>query len=196
MKHPRQAQRGTTLVVSLIMLILLTVLALSTLNIGRSSLQITGNAQAQAVTQAAAQQVINQVVSNKTFANAPTAVLDNTTCAGSGYPTVANSECIKVNGDAKTIVRVKLDPAPACLQMRAIPTSELNLFDAEDLGCTVGLNNQNYGIAGAGAVASLCSNTMWEITAVAEDLVTGAQSTLTQGVTLRVSSDAASTSCP
>jgi Tfp pilus assembly protein PilX len=195
MTHPRLRQRGSTLIVSLIMLILLTILALSTLNVGRSSLQISGNTQAQAVTQSAAQQIINQVISNRTFAETPTNVLDNTNCPAT-YSAPANSRCVDVNGDGKTVVLVSLSPTPACIQSRPIPTNELNLFVAEDLGCTVGLSNQNYGVAGASALNSLCSNTMWEITAVASDPVTGAQSSVTQGVTVRVSTDSVATSCP
>lgn len=189
------AQRGVTLIVALIMLILLTVLAMSSLNIGRSSLQISGNVQSKAVTQAAAQQILNQVISNRTFAETPTNVLDNSNCPAN-YNAPPNSRCVDVNGDGKTVVLVALSPTPTCVQARPIPTSELNLFNAEDLGCTVGLNNANYGIAGASALNSLCSNTMWELTAVATDPVTGASSTITEGVTVRVSTDSVATSCP
>lgn len=195
MNHPALVhQRGSTLIVSLIMLTLLTVLALSTLNIGRGSLQAAANSQARAVTQSAAQQIINQVISNRSFAEAPTQVLDNSNCPAS-LNAPANSRCVDIHGDGKTVVLVSLSPAPRCVQMRPLLTSELNLADTEDLGCSLGLG-QNTGIVGAGALNSLCSNTMWEITAVASDAVTGAQSTLVQGVTLRVSSDSAATSCP
>ncbi len=190
-----RAQRGSTLVVSLIMLTLLTILAMATLNIGRGSLQAGANAQARAVTQAATQQVINQVISNRTFAESPTGVLDNSNCPPA-MNAPANSRCVDVNGDGKTVVLVRLSPAPRCIQMRPIPTSELNLLDTEDLGCTQGMNNQSSGIVGAGAMASLCARTLWEITAVGSDPVTGAQSTLVQGVSMRVSSDSATTFCP
>jgi len=188
-------QRGATLIVALIMLVLLTVLAMSTLNVGRSSLQISGNAQAKATTQAAAQQILNQVISNRTFAQNPANVLDNSNCP-SNYNAPANSRCVDVNGDGKNMVMVTLSPQPTCVQSRPIPTNELDLFNPEDLGCTIGLNNANYGIAGAAALNSLCSNTMWEITAVATDPVTGAQSSVTEGVTVRVSTDSVATSCP
>ncbi len=191
----RRLQRGSTLVISLVMLTLLTILALATLNAGRGSLLIGANAQARAITQSAAQQVINQVISNRTFAESPGNVLDNSNCP----PALAappNSRCVDVNGDGRTVVLVSLSPAPRCVQMRPIPTSELDLTDSEDLGCTQGLNNQSSGVVGAGALASLCARTLWEITAVASDPTTGAQSTLVQGVSMRVSADSATTYCP
>lgn len=188
-RHP---QRGSTLVVSLIMLTLLTILALSALNIGRGSLQVSANAQARALTHAAAQQVINQVISNRTFTETPGNVLDNSNCAPA-MSAPPNSRCVDV--DSRTQVLVSLQPAPRCVQMRPILTSELNLSDSEDLGCAQGLG-QNSGVIGSGAVNSLCSNTLWEITAVASDPVTGARSTLVQGVAVRVSSDSAASFCP
>jgi Tfp pilus assembly protein PilX len=200
---PRE-ERGSALIVALIMLVLLTVLALTTLNVGRTSLQIAGNAQSRAVTQAAAQQIINQVASNATFSEGPSEVLDNSNCPP-GIERVPNSRCVNIYGpqgpdssetaDPKHYVRVKLAPTPACLQVRPILTTELDLTKDEDLGCTQGVNRNNFGIAGTGSI-SLCSNTMWEITAVGEDLLTGASSQVTQGVSLRISSDAAATSCP
>ncbi len=200
-RTPRPARlRGSTLIVSLVMLALLSVLAVVSLQIGRSSLLVAGNAQAQAVTQSAAQQIINQVISNKTFADAPNNVLDNSNCPAS-FNAPANSRCVDVNGNdpanpGKTVIQVALSPAPRCLQMRPIPSSELDLSNAEDLGCTAGLNNQNSGIAGASGLSSLCASTLWEITAAASDPVTGAQSTVVQGVSLRVSTDSAASACP
>lgn len=191
----RRPQRGSTLVVSLIMLTLLTILALATLSTGRGSLLVGANAQARAVTQAAAQQVINQVISNRTFAESPDNVLDPSTCP-SALAAPPNSRCVDINGDGRTMVLVSLSPAPRCVQMRPIPTSELDLTDSEDLGCTQGLNSLGSGIVGAGALASLCARTLWEITAVASDPTTGARSTLVQGVSMRVSTDSATTFCP
>lgn len=193
--RPPCAQRGATLVITLIMLALLTILAVATLRVGRGSLQMSGNAQARAVAQDAAQQIINQIISNKTFAEAPTNVLDNSNCPAS-YNAPPNSRCIDVHGDGKTVVLVALSPAPRCVQMRPIPSSELDLTRSEDLGCTQGLNNQTSGIVGGGAPNSLCANTLWELSAQASDPVTGAQASVVQGVSLRVSTDTATTSCP
>lgn len=56
-------QRGMTLVVSLVMLLMLTMFALSTMNLSNSNLKVVGNQQAQRAVEAAAQQAIEQVIS-------------------------------------------------------------------------------------------------------------------------------------
>lgn len=194
--NSRRTQRGSTLVVALVMLILLSILAISSLNIGRGSLQVVHNAQTQAVAADAAQAIINQVISSPAFTENPTQVLEQNCPVGVTAP--ANSRCVYVNAadDTKTVVVVALNPAPKCVQSRALPTNELDLTDPEDLGCTQGFSGQNYGIVGAGSLSSLCANSMWEITAQASDPVSNAQAVVTQGVTVRVSTDAAATSCP
>lgn len=190
----RRRQRGVTLILSLIMLVLLTIMALSSLNIGRSSLQIVDNAQQQAQAANAAQAMIDQVLSTPTFAEAPGSVLDNSNCP-IGLNAPANSRCVDMYGDGKTVVIVAMAPQPACVQARTIPSTELDLTVAEDLGCALGVQ-QNFGIAGLSSGASLCSNTMWEVNAQATEPVSGAQAVVTQGVSMRVSTDATATSCP
>ena len=63
----RQKQKGVTLILSLIMLVLLTIMALSSFTIGKSSLQVVDNAQQQAQAQNAAQAMLDQVVSTPDF---------------------------------------------------------------------------------------------------------------------------------
>jgi Tfp pilus assembly protein PilX len=60
----RAKQRGATLLVGLIMLILLTLLAVSAINISTVNLHITGNIQAQVEAAAAVQQEIEGIIDN------------------------------------------------------------------------------------------------------------------------------------
>src|SRR5665647_3788905 len=60
-------QRGSTLLVALIMLVLLTLVAVSAINTASSSIQIVGNAQYREEATAAAQQAIENVISNANF---------------------------------------------------------------------------------------------------------------------------------
>jgi Tfp pilus assembly protein PilX len=193
----RQQQRGVTLIISLIMLVLLTIMALTTFNIGKSSLQVVGNAQDQAQVLNAAQTMLNQIVSAPTFADAPGSVLDNSNCPV-GVTAPANSRCVDLYGDTKTVIVVAMAPQPVCLQAAAIPASSLNLNDvnSEDWGCTVGEGGSGFGIEGAQAGDSLCANSVWEINAAASDPVSRAQAVVTQGVSMRVSKDAVTTACP
>jgi Tfp pilus assembly protein PilX len=57
-------QRGATLLVALIMLVMLTLFALSAIRTGNVGLKIVGNQQTQKSMEAAAQEAIEQVVSN------------------------------------------------------------------------------------------------------------------------------------
>jgi Tfp pilus assembly protein PilX len=192
----RQGQRGITLIISLIMLVLLTIMALTSFNIGKSSLQVVGNAQQQSQVLNAAQTMLNQVVSTPNFAESPTNVLDNSNCpAALGAP--ANSRCVDLYGDAKTVIVVAMQPQPACLQASAILASSLNLsnINSEDWGCTL-RDRQDHGIEGIDSGESLCANSLWELNAVASEPISKAQAVVTQGVAMRVSQDAVDTACP
>lgn len=192
----RHAQRGVTLVISLIMLVLLTIMALTSFNIGKSSLQVVGNAQEQAQVQNAAQTMLNQVVSAPTFVESPGAVLDNSNCPP-GVTAPANSRCVDLNGDGKTVIVVAMTPQPTCVQAAPIPASSLNLstVSSEDWGCTL-RDRQDFGLEGVESGDSLCANSLWEINAEATDPVTSAKAVVTQGVAMRVSKDAVATACP
>ena len=80
-KPMRSRQRGIVMVMGLIMLVLMTLLALTTLNLGKSSLQIVGNMQLRKQALAAAQEAIEDAVSTTRLFLSPTAVFLNP-CAG------------------------------------------------------------------------------------------------------------------
>lgn len=179
----RGAQRGITLIVSLVMLVLLTIIGLTTLNIGKSDLQLVDNAQQRAVAMDSAQAIIDQVVSSTSFLNSPTAVLDNSNCPAS-LSAPANSRCNDVYGDGRTVVMVTLTPAPRCLQ-------------AVQISCGGGLTEDrqdSFGVSGAPAVINTgsCYESLWEITAVATEIKSGAQAVVTQGVRLQAAGNACS----
>ena len=64
-------QRGATLIVSLIMLVVLTLLVVSGIRFSSSNLRIAGNMQAQEEAATLAQQVIEQIISNNDFTKTP-----------------------------------------------------------------------------------------------------------------------------
>lgn len=182
-------QRGMTLIVALIMLVLMTLFATTSFNIGKSSLQVVGNMQQRTQALAAAQTTLEEVISQTDFADTPA----NALTAPCGA--VANTRCVDVNGDGVNDITVALIPAPTCMSSQIIKSSSLDLTKPADLGCSKGVS-QSFGVVGSASDDSLCANTTWEITAVATDNVTGAKATLVQGVTLRVSSANIATSCP
>lgn len=186
---PRHGQRGMALVVGLILLALMTVMAITGFNIGRTSLDIVGNMQARQEVIAAANSAIQEAISTTRLFQAPGAVFldpcDNT----------ANTRCYDTNGDDVDDISVVLDPQPVCIQAQTIPNAALDLAQANQSGCATGVG-QTFGVEGTATGSSLCANSVWEIVAVATDLVTAAEITITQGAAVRVSTDDVGTHCP
>lgn len=93
----RHAQRGATLLVSLIMLVVITMFAVTGINLTSVNLRIVGNAQIQRMLEAAVQEAIEQQISNpaafSTTAVVMTATIDGfnvtVTAPGCKYYTVA-----------------------------------------------------------------------------------------------------------
>jgi len=91
-------QRGSTLLVALIMLVLLTLVAVSAINSSSTGVQMVANAQFREEATAAAQQAIDNVISNTSFQTAA--------------PLPQN---IDVNNDGVADYTVTFAPAPTCL---------------------------------------------------------------------------------
>jgi Tfp pilus assembly protein PilX len=186
--RPPGRQRGMTLLVSLIMLVLMTMFMVTNFKMGNSSLQMVGNMQARTQAMNAAQSAIEETISTTQFTTSPATAL-RSPCAG------ANTRCYGVNGSTGSDITVTLTPAPVCISSQAIPNSSLNLTNANDAGCVTGVT-QSFGIANSVTGASLCADTTWQVSAVAVDGVTKSSASVVQGVTVRVTSDSLATTCP
>jgi Tfp pilus assembly protein PilX len=189
----RKRQEGVTLVVGLIMLVLLTLMAISAFNLGKGNLQIVGNMQNRGESYNAAQQALEEALSTVRLFSAPTAVF-LTPC------TTQNTKCYSINASGNNDIVVKVgsseDPAqPRCVRAMVVPVAQLNLSNPDDLGCTVG-QGQTFGIAGAATGNSLCGDTVWDVKADAQDSVTSTRVVSYAGVKVRVSANTITTSCP
>lgn len=182
-------QRGFTLLVALVMLLLVTMLAMSSFNLGKSNLQVVSNMQARNEAIAAADQTLEEVISSTQFFTTPTDALRGP-CKG-----VANTRCVDSNGDGKTDVTVTVTPAPKCVKAQAIKNTALDLSKSEDVGCVLG-SPPSFGVAGSVTGDSLCEDSVWEVHAVATDAVTEASVEVARGVAVRVAKDDVATSCP
>jgi len=180
MRTLRHRQQGATLLVGLIMLVLVTLLAVSSFNLGKSNLTIVANMQHRTESLESAKATLEEVISRTDFADNPASALTS----GCG----TNTQCFDVNGDGTSDVTVALTPTPCIKKAQTIKNNQLDLTNPEDAGCSTGAT-QNLGIAGAVTGDSLCADTVWEITAVASDSVTQARQTAVQGVAIRVSAD-------
>ncbi|WP_342116136.1 hypothetical protein [Pseudoduganella sp. OTU4001] len=183
-----QRQRGMTLIMALVMLVLITLLAVSSFNLGKSSIQVVNNMQNRDEGIAASRRVLDEAISGTRFFETPEDALA-TPCGDS------NKRCHDINGDGKVDIVTTLQK-PACVKARTIKTTELDLAIEDDRNCTVGTGN-TFGMAGTGSVTgnSLCADSTWEITATSEDQQVASKVEVVQGVGVRVKTDNVDTSC-
>jgi hypothetical protein len=168
-------QAGASLVVAIIFLLLLSTIALTGLRASTTNVQITGNMQARQEAQAAAQMLIEQVVSTDEFARNPEGVF------------AAANVVTDVNGDGQPDASAALAQAPICLRARSVALNDLDPDNPIDAPCFASAALTNPGLlpGGGGAPGSLCADTEWQLVARATDNRTGATMTVTQGVTVR-----------
>lgn len=180
-----RSQQGATLLVALIMLVVLTLFAISAFNTGTTNIKVVGNMQARSEALNVAQQAIETVISTPLFISSPANAVLNPCGA-------ANTLCTDITGTGVTEYTTKLNPQPGCVVVVPIKNEQLNLSNSEDLGCAAG-QLQQFGVAGAVTGNSLCANTVWEITAETTGAATGAKVKVTQGVGVQVGIDDTST---
>jgi hypothetical protein len=187
MNRRPQRERGATLLVTLIMLIMLTLFAISAMNTSTDNLKMVGNMQERAEAFDAAQATIEVAISSATFTETPGNAVPNP-C---GF---ANTTCTDLNGDGVYEFQTALVPQPACVQARAIKNSELQILGpmSQDLACTKAQAQGTFAVAGATESGdSECANTVWDVTAVTrrfntDDNTTDVKTTVTQGVGVRI----------
>lgn len=169
-------QRGITLIVGLVMLVLLLLMGISAFNLSRTNTAITGNMQNKMEATNAAMQAVEEVISTTKFIDTPTTALPG------------NQLQVDVNGDGSADITVTLTPIPCIKKIQVIKNASLDLTDPEQAPCALGVA-QNLGVAGSVTGDSLCAESVWEINASAQDAVTQAASTVTTGISVRVPAD-------
>ena len=182
-------QRGATLIVALIILVVLALLGIGAFQTSVTDMKASGNMQARTEALNAAQETIETVISSRQFVVDPANAITRA-CEG------PNTYCSDFNGDGAPEYRTRLAPAPSCVTMKVVKVVELDLASSEDLTCAVG-QSQQFGVAGADTAAadSLCANTVWQVTAETAAVTGGAKVTVSQGVGLRVAADEMSNAC-
>jgi len=185
--HAFHRQRGMTLFVALVMLVLISLLAMSTFNLGKSSIQVVNNMQNRDQSIAASRRTLDEAISGNRFFDTPQDAL--------GAPCgTANHRCHDINGDGVNDIVTTLS-RPACVKIKTIQTKDLNLDNNEEAGCAVGVQQGQSGLVGAKPGNSLCADTTWEMTAASEDSQTQTKVEVVQGVGVRIPQANAETSC-
>lgn len=184
-------QQGMTLFMSMIMLVILTLLALSSFNVSQSNMQVVSNMQQRDAALFSARSVIEEVISSTRFMTSPKLTLPGQARCSTDAD---NKRCIDVNSDGTNDITVKITEPPSCLKVKPIKNATLDL-KTEMLNCAVGAS-QSHGVAGSNSGNSMCSDSIWEIQAQAKDDVSEATATVTQGVAVMTDSDTVKTFCP
>jgi Tfp pilus assembly protein PilX len=175
------AERGIVLVISLIMLIIVTLLGTSSANLVRGNLKVVENIEARAAVRNAALGAIEEAVAYGQLLDVTTPAF-TATCGGS------RSKCVDATGDgtvsSASDIQVTLT-TPVCVAVTPVKNSSLNVFSStSDASCF------------SPGVFSLCADTLWEVTAVAVDPVTGASVTIREGIESRTTLNAVAAACP
>ncbi|MCF8177009.1 MAG: pilus assembly PilX N-terminal domain-containing protein [Sulfuritalea sp.] len=160
----RISQQGSVLLLSLFMLMIMTMLALSAIRMGTVNLRTINNMQMRGEAMTAAQLALDEVLSSNFTENISgtgriwTVPID----AGKSYDVVVAVPCIR--------------------QVTPILNTVLDLGNPEDAKC--------FDSIGGGAI-SACSTTVWEISATARSGWFGGRVTMTQGTGIRMDNGAA-----
>lgn len=165
----RQTQRGSTLLVALVMLVVLTLLVISAIRSSSTNLRIAGNMQMQEEAIAAAQQATEQIISNSNFTTAP----------------VASAINVDINQDGTNDYTANI-ATPSCTGSKAVQNDDPDI-PSECISSGTAQNTGLFFASGAQvAGTSWCYAQQWEVQTTVQDNRTGATATLHQGVSMNV----------
>jgi Tfp pilus assembly protein PilX len=176
--RPVRIERGFVMVIALIMLLAVTLMVVSSSNVVQANLKVVQNAESREQARLAALAAIEEAISSDRFTTSPEAMFVES-CE------VNNQKCYDSNGDGSVDIRV-LVQEPTCAVVTPTRNSELDVFgDRAQATCFL-----------PPGVYSLCANSVWEFQATATDLVTGAEVSVRQGVSILTSINRIETACP
>ena len=172
MHRTRRRQSDATLLITMIFVVIFLLLVISLVSTGIVNTKVTANQQHNVEAVSAAQQGIEQVISQD-FTSAP----------------VATTVPVDVNGDGKADYTAQV-ATPVCQSSTTITNTQLDVTNPDDVACFVGNGNNNTGIidaTGGSGGNSLCNTTQWDVSATVSDAgATNANATLHQGIGVRV----------
>lgn len=177
-------QQGVVLIIGLIFLVLLTLMAVTALNLGKADFMATANMQMRKESVRAAEQVIDEVIANTSI---------DLTAGTNIFGTGTNVRTIDINGQGATVTVTVA--APVCKQVAPIMNSSLDFNKPDDLGCSRQVEQGSLGIEGANQGDSLCSETVWEVNATATEALRSTRVKLVQGLSQRLATNLVASQC-
>jgi hypothetical protein len=172
--HVTRNERGASLLVSMIMLIVLTLMVVFAIRSGNTNLRIAGNAQSQAEAGLATQEAIEQVIEQVD------AVDD---------PSIIKAQSLSVSTGAVTYT-VAVSPMTNCLVEVPVLNDSLDPANKNDIAC-FGTADEDKAIKADGSLTtkpSECKTQQWEVAAGVTDGPSGAKVSQVQGISIRVPS--------
>ncbi|PLW81611.1 hypothetical protein CWI75_14150 [Kineobactrum sediminis] len=171
-------QQGIVLLISLIMLLAVTVIVVTASNIAQTNLKVVGNMESREQARIAARAAIEEALSSSRFADNPDSIFA-VSCDED------NQKCYDFNADGETDVTVVVS-TPACISVIPRKNIELDVYNFPDQAtCFL-----------PPGVYSMCAASVWEFEAVATDVVSGAEVTVRQGVSILTTLNNIDTACP
>lgn len=167
-------QKGSTLLMSMVVLIALTLLVVFSIRSGNTNLRIAGNAQTKMEANAATHQAIEQVIEQVKVADDPSQI-------------AAQSVTVPI-GPATYTVEVKA--MNKCIADEPVLNSSLDPDNVNDKECFDSVDSDSYIQADGKQTSkpSACKTQQWEIQAGVSDNLTGAKVDQVQGISIRVPS--------
>ena len=182
----RVRQRGNTLLIVLILLVVFSLFAVSAFNSSNTNLKVIGNMQARTEGASAAQLAIEQTIRTLEFTINPANI-------------AATPINVDIDRNGTTDYTVQRTPAPKCFRTLAVKAGDLDPANAADIACMQSGVAQSSGIDSAAAAAtsgnSMCANSEWNIRAEATDARTGIKVAADQGVAIRLLDTDAANNC-
>lgn len=164
-------KRGNTLLVALVMLMLLTLVALSAMNASTTSIEVVGNAQLREEATAAAQQVIEGLIST-----------DFTINPASAIAAAAAASPVNVGRTEYRASDIKLE----CINSLPVGRTDPDRYTVGDEDCFINSAVVTQSTFTASGVTSTptysCNRQTWDVAATAKDDNSGANTTVHQGV--------------
>lgn len=179
------SQRGITLFVGLVMLVLLTLLAVSAIRLSTINKLIVGNEQYQTEAEDAASYELDRIISSSDFL----AVDLDTNRPLSAFQTVGSSEPGTLTDGNSYNVTI---PTPVCRRYRYIKNSELidstGYPTSKANAACIGVTGDEIMLVTGSATSgnSLCAVALWELAANVEVAGTGANVSVQQGIEMRL----------
>lgn len=172
-----RAQRGVVLLITLIMLTAVTLIGSVSASIVIGNAQVVQNTEARAVVKNNALSALQEAILTRGFLEGEGAFVVG--CQGSRY-----ARCFDMNGDNVADNMIVTLSEPKCISAIPVRNSSLKVWsNAREASCY------------QPGIYSLCADALWEVTAIAEDQVTGASVEIRQGLRTRTSANLVSAAC-